>query len=107
MNPATNALAGSFVELERRADLFDPPAAKHDDLIGERHGLGLVVGDVDHRRAHRLMEFRDFEPHLDAQLRVEVRQRLIEQEHLGLPDDRAPYRHPLALAARQFSRAAA
>ncbi len=39
------------VELERRADLGHPPPVEHDDLVGERHRLGLVVGDVDHRRA--------------------------------------------------------
>ena len=27
---------------------------QHDDLVGERHGLGLVVGDIDRRGAEPL-----------------------------------------------------
>src|SRR3954451_1581966 len=37
---------------------------------------------------------------------VEVRQRLVEQEHLGVPDDRAADGDALALAARQLFRIA-
>ena len=51
MKPATKRLAGSVVELERRADLLDAPGAQHDDAVGQRHRLDLVVGDVDHRAA--------------------------------------------------------
>src|ERR1039458_8834844 len=39
--------------------------------IGERHRLGLVVGDVDHRRAEGGVQLGEFEPHLHAQLGVE------------------------------------
>ena len=35
------------VELERRADLRDQTVLHHDDAVGERHRLDLVVGDVD------------------------------------------------------------
>ncbi len=38
----------------------------------------------------------------DAKLRVEVRERLVEQERLRLPHDRAAHRHALALAAREL-----
>jgi hypothetical protein len=40
------------------------------------------------------------EPHLDAQLRVEVRERLVYQERLRLAHDRAPHGDALALPAR-------
>ena len=35
------------------ADLLDLPGPQDHDLVGERHGLDLIVGDVNHRRAHR------------------------------------------------------
>ena len=43
----------------------------------------------------------ELDPHLHPQRGVEVRERLVEQEHLGLADDRAADRDPLALAAGQ------
>ena len=42
--------------------------------------------------------------HLLAQLQVERAQRLVEQQHLRLVDQRARQRHALALAARQLRR---
>jgi hypothetical protein len=39
--------------------------------------------------------------HVFAQLLVERRERLVQQQHLGLEDQRAGERHPLPLAARQ------
>ena len=39
----------AVVEVERRADLRDAAAVEHDDAVGQRHRLDLVVGDVDHR----------------------------------------------------------
>ena len=52
------------------------------------------------------MELGDLGPHVDPQLGIEVRQRLVEQEGLGLADDRPPDRDPLALAAGQLARLA-
>ena len=46
----------------------------------------------------------DLAPHLHAELRVEVRQRLVHEERLRLAHDRAAHRHTLALAARQRAR---
>ena len=45
----------------------------------------------------------NLDAHLDAQLRVEIRQRLVEQEDLGLADDRPAYGNTLTLTARQGS----
>ena len=44
--------------------------------------------------------------HLLAQLQVERAERLVEQQHLRLADQRARQRHALALAARQLRRPA-
>ena len=42
--------------------------------------------------------------HLDAQERIERGQRLVEEQHLGLGDERAGQRHALLLAARELRR---
>ena len=60
------------------------------------------MGDVDHRHAELLLQRADLAPHLLAQLRVEVRQRLVHQADLGLGDDRAAERDALLLAAREL-----
>ena len=53
-----------------------------------------------------MLEPCDLGPHLHPELRVEVRERLVHQERLRLPDDRAPHRDPLALPSRERSRLA-
>ena len=60
--------------------------------------------DVDHRRAEVALHPRDLRPHLDAQLGVEVGERLVHQEDLRQPHDRAPHRDALPLAARELAR---
>ena len=77
---------------------------QHHDLVGHGHGLDLVVGDIDHRVAELLVQLGDLHPHLHAQRRVEVRQRLVEQEDLRLAHDGPPDGDPLPLPARQLPR---
>ena len=48
----------------------------------------------------------ELELHLLAELEVERAERLVEQQHLGLVDDRARERDPLALAAGELDRLA-
>ena len=90
------------VEFERRADLLDDAVMHHHDLVGHGHGLDLVVGDVDRGGLQPLVQFLDFGAHRNPQLGVEVGQRLVEQEHLGIAHDGAAHRHALALAAGQL-----
>ncbi len=52
------------------------------------------------------MQFADLEPHLHAQRRVEVGERLVEQERLRLAHDGAADRDALALAAGELARLA-
>ena len=94
------------VELHRRVHLLDLARAHDRDAVAERHRLGLVVCHVDRRRAHALLDPRDLGAHLDAQLRVEVRQRLVHQVRGRLAHDRAPHRDALALAAGELRRLA-
>jgi hypothetical protein len=78
----------------------------HDDAVGERHRLDLVVGDVDGGDLKLVGEVLDLGAGRDAELGVEVRERLVHQEDVGLADDGAGERHALALAARKLGRAA-
>ena len=104
MNPATNALAGSLVQLARRGELLDDAAVHHGDAVGHRHGLLLIVRHVDERGARALLEVLQLELHLLAELQVERAQRLVEQEGGGPVHERAGERDPLLLAAGELRR---
>jgi len=58
--------------------------AMHGHPGRERHRLHLVVRHVDHRRAEPLMQLLQLAAQFGAQLRIEMRQRFVEQEHQGL-----------------------
>ena len=95
-----------IIKLERRADLLDQAVMHHHDPIGHGHGLDLVMGDVDGGGLEALVQFLDLGAHGDAQLGVEIRQRLVEQENLRIAHNGAPHRDALALAAGQLARIA-
>ena len=46
----------------------------------------------------------DLRPHLDAQLGIEIGERLVEQEDLGFAHDGPAHGDALTLAAREFPR---
>ena len=106
MNAATKRFVGLVVERLRRVDLLDPPVAHDGDALAERHRLDLVVRDVDRRRRRAARAAaRAIGAHRHAQLRVEVRERLVHQEGRRLADDRAAHRDALPLAAGELRRA--
>ena len=90
------------VDLDRRRRLADLAVAHHDDEVGHGHRLALVVGDDDGGDAEPLLQLPQFHLHGFAQLGVERRQRLVEQEELWRQRQRAGDRHALALAARKL-----
>jgi NAD(P)-dependent dehydrogenase (short-subunit alcohol dehydrogenase family) len=94
------------VDFERRADLLDPAAVEDDEAIGQRHRFQLVVGDVERGGAEAALQALDLAAHGDAQLGVEVGQRLVEQEDGRLADDGAAHGDALALAAGERLRLA-
>ena len=99
-------IAGPVVELERRADLLDAAVVHHHDPVGHRHRLDLVVRHVDGRRLEPLVQRLDLGAHRDAELGVEIGQRLVEQEDLGIADDRPAHCDALPLSARELARKA-
>ena len=93
-----------LVDLHRLVDLLNDAAIHHHDALPERHRFDLVVRDIDHRGAERAMQPRDFRSRRGAQLRIEIRQRLVEQEHLRMAHQRAAERDALTLPAGELSR---
>ena len=92
-----------MVEVERRADLLDAALAEDDDAVGHGHRLDLIVRHIDDRRFEIAVQLGKLDPHLHAQRRVEVRQRLVEQENLGVAHDGAADGDALALAAGKLA----
>ena len=90
------------VEELRRPDLLQDAALDHRDPVAHRHGLDLVVRDVQRRDVQIVLHLGDLGAHLHAQLGVQVRQRLVHQEHLRLTDDRPAHRHPLPLTTGEL-----
>jgi len=95
---------GRVVEHLRGSELLQDTSVEHGDPVAERHRLGLVVRHVHRGHPEVALDARDLGAHLDAQLRVEIRQRFVHQERLGLTNDRASHRDPLALPAGERPR---
>ena len=89
------------VDVQRRVALLDEAVGHNDDAVAEGHRLFLVVGDVDRGGLEPVVQALEFGASGDAELGVEVGQRLVEQEGRGVADDGPPQRDALALAARE------
>jgi len=82
----------------------DPRVLDHDDPVGVAHGA-QAMGDDDRRAA--LHQARERGLHGGFALGVEVRRRLVEDQHARVRDDRARERDPLLLPARELRAALA
>ena len=98
MNPATYMFAG--------AELLDDAVLHHCDPVTKRHCFDLVVRHVADRLAEPLVHQLDFGTHFEPELRIEIRQRLVEQEENRVPRHRPAHCDALALSARQLLRLA-
>jgi len=88
-------------------DIFDHPVTHHRDPVRQRHGLDLIMGDVDSRDLQRPDQGCDLGPQPAAEADVEARQRLVHEQDRRLPADKRPaHRHSLALTAGQHGRLA-
>ena len=95
-----------LVDVARPGDLLDAPVVHHRDLVRQGQRFALIVGDVDSRDLELALQPFELEAHAVAQLRIEVRQRLVEQQQRRFHDERARQRETLLLAARQLRRVA-
>ena len=98
---------GVVVDGEGVADLLGHALVHHHDAVGHRQRLLLVVGDVDGGDAERLLDGADLLAQRHADLGVERRERLVEEQELGLRGERARQRHALLLAAGELEGIAA
>ena len=62
----------------------------------------LVVSNIDRRRADAVMQIAQLAAHQMPKLGVERAERLVHHERLRTSNDRAPERHPLAVAAGEL-----
>ena len=96
----------TVVDLRRRADLRETAGLHHRDAIAQKQCLFLVMGDEHGGKAHFALQALQFFAQALADLRIERRQGLIEQEELRL---RAPAPGPerRAVSARPTAHAGA
>ena len=64
------------------------------------------MGDIDRRGFEALVQFLDLAAHCHPKLGIEVRERLVEQEHLRIAHDRPAHRDALSLAPGKLARVA-
>ena len=86
-------------DLLRRGDLLDDAVLHDHDAVAEGHGLGLVVGNVDEGTLDLVAQLDELGTHLVTQLGVQVGQRLVHQEDLGVTHDGAADGDALTLTA--------
>src|SRR4029077_3764442 len=95
-----------LVNLLRRSDL-SYLAALHDyDAVAQSHRLDLIMRHVYGRGLDLALEPLQVVSGRVAQLRVQVRQRLVQEEDLGIPHQGTAQRDALALPARELARVA-
>src|SRR5215472_13413015 len=75
------------------------PVAHDGNAASQRHRHGLIVGDEHCRGAQICLQPGQLNAHLDPEFGVQVGERLIHEEGLGIAYDRAPYGDALPLAA--------
>lgn len=81
---ADESMRGAFEQLDGRADLHHFAKLHHHHLIGKGQRLGLVVGDVDHRRLNPLVQLLQLAPQLPLQMRVDHRQWFVEHHDVDI-----------------------
>ena len=72
------SVRGHVVDGLWRVHLLKHALAQHRDAVGHAHRLDLVVRDIDERPAEFVLEPLQLRSHLEAEERVERRQRLVE-----------------------------
>ena len=104
MKAAVKRRGGAGIDALGRAVVLDPPVIHDDAMVGERHCLLLVMGDMNEGGADALLHGLELVLHLAPELEVEGAERLVEQQHGRLDDQGAGQRHALPLAAGELMR---
>lgn len=93
---------GVVVDFLRAADLGDHALVHDDDGIRQRHGLALVVGDVDGGDARSLLDAANLRAHTHPELCVQIGQRLVKQQHARFQYQRPCQGDTLLLTAESW-----
>src|SRR5205823_8852073 len=94
------------VDLRRLVDLLDATLVHHGDAMRKGERLGLIVSHVDERDADLFLQVDELDLHFLAQLRVEGGQRLVEEQHGRVRDQRPAERDALSLPTGELVRVA-
>ena len=97
-------VAGCIVKGLRSIDLLNETVLHNNDSRCHGHSLDLVVRNVNERGLNVLVQLRKLGSHRGTQLCVQVGQRLVKKEDLGLTDDSTPESDTLFLTAGQSLR---
>ena len=73
------------------------------DLVGDAHGLLLIVGDENGRDLGFLLDSANLAAHFHAKPGVQVAQRLVQEQHIRLFHQRPGDGHPLLLSAGELT----
>ncbi len=90
---------GQAIQHFRGSHLNHAAPFHHGDAVRQTEGLRLIVGDEDRRRARLLKNGTHLRAQPDTQRRVEVRERLIKEDYIGLRGQRPRQRDSLLLAS--------
>ena len=96
----------AVVQVFRRPDLLDPAPMHHRDPVAHRERLLLIVGHVHEGDADVDLDALELDLEALAELEVEGAERLVEEQHVGLVDQRPRERDALLLPAGQLVGAA-
>jgi hypothetical protein len=97
------AVARRVIDLLGAADLLQAPGRHHCDAVGHGQRLLLIVGDEDEGDPGLALDLFQLDPHLLAQLEVEGREGLVEQQQFRLWCQRSRQGNPLLLATRKLA----
>ena len=87
------------VYVRRRAKLFNHGIIHNHNLVAHLHRLKLIMGNIDRRCVHSIMQRSQFFRHTLTELRVQRAQWFIHHKRLGLANNGAPQGNPLPVAA--------
>ena len=87
------------IDVLGRADLLDNAVVHHHHAVAHGQSFLLVVGDIDKGFFGLLLDFLQLELHAFAQLEVERAERLVQQNNIGIANQRARNGNALLLTA--------